>query len=238
MNSLTNYFIPQWISIAFLIVIPLPFILIASFVKKEAKKVSQPNTYPIVITFFILYFTYIALASYFGWFNQVFFPPKVLLFTTFPFAFLLFVVVSKTKVFNTILENTTLESLVKLHIFRLIGVFFILLAVHNALPKPFAFIAGIGDMLTAISSILVAQAIKNKKIYAKKLTFCWNIFGTVDILFTAIAANVLTKISIDTGAMGVDALAVFPFCIIPAFAPPMILFLHWATFKKLKSFSA
>lgn len=238
MNSLTNYFVPQWISIAFLIVIPLPFILVALFVKKETKKTPQAKAYPIVISFFILYFIYIAFASYIGWFNQVFFPPKVLLFTTFPFGFLLFIVVSKTKVFNTILENTTLESLVKLHIFRLIGVFFILLAIHNALPKPFAFIAGIGDMLTALSSIFIVKAIQNKKSYAKKLTFYWNIFGTVDILFTAIAANVLTKISIDTGAMGVDSLAVFPFCVIPAFAPPMILFLHWATFKKLKSFSA
>jgi hypothetical protein len=59
---------------------------------------------------------------------------------------------------------------VKLHIFRVIGVFFILLAIHQALPKPFAFIAGLGDVITAISSIFVANAIKNNKSYAKKLT--------------------------------------------------------------------
>ncbi len=162
--------------------------------------------------------------------------PKVLLFTTFPFAFLLFFVVLNTEIYKTIVENTAIENLVKLHIFRLIGVFFVLLALHNALPKPFAFIAGIGDMLTAISSIFVARAIERKKSYAKKLVYYWNIFGTVDILFTAIAANVLTKVSIDTGAMGVDTLAFFPFCIIPAFAPPTILFLHWAIFKKIKNF--
>jgi hypothetical protein len=37
--------------------------------------------------------------------------------------------------------------------------------------------------------------------------------------------------------MGVDTLATFPFCIIPAFAPPIILFLHLAIFRKLKKFS-
>jgi hypothetical protein len=37
--------------------------------------------------------------------------------------------------------------------------------------------------------------------------------------------------------MGVDTLAMFPFCIIPAFAPPIILFLHWTIFKKLQHFS-
>ena len=234
MNALTQYFIPQWISIAFLLAIPLPFILIALFVSKEAKKNNLKLAFPVVVTFFILYLAYVIFASFNGWFTQVLFPPKVLLFTTFPFAFLLFGVVLNTKIYKKILENAALESLVKLHIFRLIGVFFVLLALHDALPKPFAFIAGIGDVLTAISSIFVANAIKNKKSYAKKLTYYWNIFGTLDILFTAIAANVLTKISIDTGAMGVDSLAFFPFCIIPAFAPPTILFLHWAIFKKLQ----
>jgi DNA-binding transcriptional MocR family regulator len=58
--------------------------------------------------------------------------------------------------------------------------------------------------------------------------------GATQALFTAIAANVLTKISIETGSMGVDSLAMFPFCIIPAFAPPTILLLHWAIFQKMK----
>lgn len=238
MNPLTQYFVPQWIAVAFLIVIPLPFVLITLFTRKETNKFQHDQkAYLNVMVFFMLYLGYISFASYSGWFNQVSLPPKVLLLTTFPFALFLFVVILRTKVYHAILENATLESLVQLHVFRVIGIFFILLAMHNTLPKPFAFIAGIGDMLTAISSIFVANAIKNKKSYAKKLAYYWNIVGTIDILFTAIAANVLTKLSIDTGIMGVDTLAMFPFCIIPAFAPPAILFLHWSIFKKLKLFS-
>jgi uncharacterized membrane protein (DUF485 family) len=237
MNALTTYFVPQWISMAFLVAIPLPFILIILFIRHEAKKIHQKWAYPAVIAFFVLYLSYITLASYNGWFNQVTLPPKVLLLTTFPYAFLLFGVLLRTTTYKAIVAQTALESLVELHLFRLIGVFFVLLALQDALPKPFAFIAGIGDMLTAISSVFVAKAIRDKKSYAKQLTYFWNIFGTIDILFTAIAANVLTKISMDTGAMGVDTLAVFPFCIIPAFAPPTILFLHWTIFKKLKNFS-
>jgi len=233
---LTNYIVPNWISIAFLISIPLPFILIALFVRLEGKKIQNKIVFPAVVLFFAIYLSYISLASLNGWFNQVLFPPKVLLLTTFPYGFFLFLIILNTKTYKSILENTPIENIIKLHVFRLIGVFFILLAVHNTLPKPFAFIAGIGDILTALSSIFVVRAIKNKKSFAKKLIYFWNIFGTIDILFTAIAANVLTKISIDTGAMGVDTLAVFPFCIIPAFAPPTILFLHWAIFTKLKSF--
>lgn len=237
MNTLTQYPIPQWISVAFLIAIPLPFILIVAFIRAEVKKTAYKLAYPISILFFALYLSYIALASCTGLFNEVSLPPKVLLLTTFPFAFLLFAIVLNTKTYKNIRQNSALENLVALHIFRVIGVFFVLLAVHHALPKPFAFVAGIGDMLTAASSLFVVKAIRDQKSYAKRLTYWWNIFGTVDILFTAIAANVLTKMSIDNGSMGVDTLAMFPFCIIPAFAPPIILFLHWTIFKKLQQFS-
>ncbi len=238
MNPFIQYFVPQWLSITFLLVIPLPFILIVLFVRKEAKKGQNKLALHVVISFFALYLCYIIIASANGWFKAVSFPPKVLLFTTFPYIFLLFGVILRTKTYKNIVNNAPLQSIVNLHVFRIIGVFFILLAAYNALPKSFAYIAGFGDMLTAISSVFVAKAIENKKAYAKKLTFYWNIFGTVDILFTAVAANVLTKISIDTGSMGVDTLAVFPFCIIPAFAPPTILLLHWAIFKKLRQFSS
>lgn len=235
MNNLTQYFVPEWISMAFLAAVPLPFILILLFVKREGQKIQNPMAFPMVMVFFILYLTYITIASHKGWFDVVSFPPRVLLLTTFPYAFLLFGVIMNTKTYQKMMEKVAVENLIKLHIFRLIGVFFVLLAFHDALPKPFAYIAGFGDMFTAISSVFVAKAIQNKKSYAKKIAFYWNVFGTIDILFTAIAANVLTKISIDSGVMGVDTLAFFPFCIIPAFAPPTILFLHWAIHKKLRA---
>ncbi len=238
MDTLTHYYVPQWIAMAFMIAIPFPFILLVLFIRKAAKETPYKLAYPMVAAFLVLYLAYSTIAAFNGWFNQVSLPPKVLLLSTFPFALLLFGVVLHTNAYKAIVAHSPLENLVAIHLFRLLGIFFVLLAVHDALPKPFAFIAGFGDMLTAVSSIFVAKAIKHKKSYAKTLTWCWNIFGTIDILFTAIAANVLTKLSMDNGVMGVDTLAMFPFCIIPAFAPPAILFLHWAVFKKLKQFSA
>jgi hypothetical protein len=230
---LQQYIIPAWLSNAFLIAIPLPFFLIILWIRKESLRRNN-KLWIATAVFFAAYVAYISLASYNGWFAAVSLPPRVLLLTTFPYAFFLFVIVYRIKGYKALFETTALHLLVGLHIFRLIGVFFILLALQDALPKPFAFIAGIGDMVTALSSILVAAAIRKKKSYAPKLTLYWNIFGTIDILFTAIAANVITKLSIDNGTMGVDSLAAFPFCIIPAFAPPTILFLHWLIFKQLK----
>ncbi len=235
MNTLVQYPLPEWLSILFLIAIPLPFLLILSFIKKQRVKGSNDFAFYAVGLFFLLYLAYISFASFKGWFNVVSFPPRVLILSTFPYGFLLFGFVMNTRTFKNIIENSALENLVKLHLFRVVGVFFILLAFYDALPKPFALLAGFGDVITAISSVFVAKAISNKKPYAQKLVTFWNIFGTIDILFTAIAANILTKISIDTGVMGVDALAKFPFYIIPAFAPPTILLMHWVIFKKIKT---
>ncbi|MFZ1790963.1 MAG: hypothetical protein WAT92_21750, partial [Saprospiraceae bacterium] len=123
---MTQYFVPEWISMAFLATIPLPFILILLFVKREGQKIQNPMAFPMVIVFFILYLTYITIASHKGWFDVVSFPPRVLLLTTFPYAFLLFGVIMNTKTYQKMMEKVAVENLIKLHIFRLIGVFFVL----------------------------------------------------------------------------------------------------------------
>ncbi|NJN34210.1 MAG: hypothetical protein HC817_08150 [Saprospiraceae bacterium] len=209
---------------------PVAVISVALWLKK-CRCGQAKSTFFTVFGFFILYLGYATWCSFTGLFSAVSLPPSVLLYTTFPLALLLFGVVINLESYKMLLEKAALSDLVRVHIFRLIGVFFVILAFHNALPKSFALIAGLGDMITAITSLFVAKAIENKKSYARKLTYVWNTFGLIDIIFTAVMANVLTKISIDTGAMGVDSLAQFPFFFIPAFAPPTIIFLHVTILK-------
>jgi hypothetical protein len=190
-----------------------------------------------VIFFFSCYFFYVFIAGKNGLFHEASLPPKILLFTTFPYALFLFGIVDKLSIVKQIFEKSSISNLVGLHIFRLIGSTFIILAFYDSLPKSFAFIAGFGDVITAITSIFVVNAIKKQKLYAKNLILVWNTFGLIDIITTAVLANVFTKISIDSGIMGVDTLAKFPFSLIPAFAPPTIIFLHVLIYRKLKNFS-
>ncbi len=234
MHTLNQPELPQWLAILFLMAIPIPVFLMAKLAKKGAPAHLKQKVFYTVIGFFILYFLYVIVASLNGVFDKVFFPPIILLFTTFPLKIFLFAIVMNLAIYKLILNNLAIEDIVKVHIFRLIGVFFLIFAFHKVLPLFFAIVAGLGDVITAITSIYVAKCLKNKTHNAKKLTFIWNTFGLVDIVFTAVSAIVLTKISIDTGAMGVDTLAFFPYCLIPAFAPPTIIFLHVAIYKKLK----
>jgi hypothetical protein len=235
MNPLAQYPVQAWVAPLFLAVIFVPAIMIARLAREGTPPAHRQGVFSAIVGFFALYFGYVAFASLNGWFDRVFLPPVVLLYCTVPLATFLFTVVINLGMYKTILGNLKLESLVKVHLFRLIGAFFVILAYQDALPKFFALIAGFGDMLTAATSILVARAIASQKPYAKRVALIWNTFGLIDILFTAITAIVLTKISIDTGAMGVDTLAQFPFCFIPAFAPPTIIFLHVSIFKKISS---
>jgi hypothetical protein len=159
-------------------------------------------------------------------------PPKIVLTTTLPFA-LFITVIYFTPICKRANAELTLVSLVSIHIFRLIGSTFIILFLYDLLPKPFALFAGIGDLVTAISSLFVASAIKKGKGYARPLTYGWNTFGLLDIMGTSALAIIFTKISIDQGVQGVEFLAQFPFCFIPAFAPPTIIFLHLLVYRKL-----
>lgn len=222
--------LPVYISILFL----LAFVFPVTMVARLARKAKIRKGFQIVLGFYLFYLTVVAIASFQGFFDDIMLPPKIVLTTTLPLAILV------TILFNTVIckrANSILDlkDLVRIHIFRLIGSFFIILFLYDLLPPVFALIAGVGDVLTALASIWVVRAIEQGKSYALQLTFVWNTFGLLDILATSAMAILFTKFSIDTGSQGVEFLAEFPFCFIPAFAPATIIFLHLLVFRKLSS---
>lgn len=222
--------VPIFLSIAFLLAFAFPVFMVAQLAKKGGIK----NGFWIVLVFYIAYLSLVAIASHNGFFDDVMLPPKIVLTTTLPLAIFVTIIYT-TKVCKKANATLSLEDLVKIHIFRLIGSTFIILFLYDLLPTAFALFAGIGDLLTAISSVFVANAIRTKKSYARRLTYIWNTFGLADILITSVLAIIFTKISIDNNVPGVEFLAQFPFCFIPAFAPPTIIFLHLLVFRKLFS---
>jgi hypothetical protein len=237
MDILTNA-VPQWVSILFLAAILVPVFMIANVARQGAinanlEKEKARNIYRAILLFYGLYFSYVSLTCFTGFFKENTLPPKILFYTAFPMLVFFLLVISNLKIYKTILQHVTLQSLVGVHLFRLIGVFFLITNAYGAIPAKFAYIAGIGDIATALTSILVVKAITNKKNYAKPLTIVWNIFGILDIVSVLVTAISSTKLSIETGTQGISEIANFPFCLIPAFAPATIIFLHISIFRKL-----
>ncbi len=221
--------LPIIFSIVFLLAFIFPIFMFA----RLAQKGGVENGIIKVASFYIVYLIGVSIASFNGVFDAIWLPPKIIVLTMIPLVIFLTGVIFYMKFCKEANKQLKLDDLVKIHIFRLIGSFFLIFLFYELIPKPLGLIAGIGDLITAISSIFVAKSIRNKKSYARKLTLTWNTFGLVDIIATSASAIILTKISIDTGSQGVEFLAQFPFCFIPAFAPATIIFLHLLTYRKI-----
>lgn len=238
MNILTTS-VPVWVSISFILAFSVLFFMIANTAKTAALTAGfapqkASNIWKTIIAFCFIYIIYVSLMSFTGIFQVNTLPPRILLFTAIPLLIFYFGVVFRSEIYWTLLENAQLESLIRIHIFRFVGVFFIIAYVYGALPKTFALVGGIGDIFAAFTAIFVANAIENKKTYAPKLALIWNIIGFWDIVSVIVSAIIATKYAIADGTQGVLEMANFPFCWIAAFAPATIVFLHIGIFKKLK----
>jgi len=110
---------------------------------------------------------------------------------------------------------------------------------YNLLPTGFAIRAGLGDIITAISAICVTHYVFKKKTLSIRWAYAWNVFGLLDILSVVVSAIfiTITANANPNSSINVLELTKFPFALISAFAPAIIVFLHIITFVKLNSIS-
>lgn len=231
--------IPAWVSILFMVTFPFYILFISRTVKNSgiSTELGEAKTKKIangISIFGFAYLIFYSLLSLTGFLKVNSFPPRIFLVSTIPLILFYVFIVSRTATYKLILKHISLQALVRLHIFRLIGVFFLITYSYGALPRYFAITGGLGDMFAAATAIFVAYCIDKKKPYAFKLTFVWNIVALLDIINVAVSAVVTTRLSLATGSQSVTEIASFPFVWIPALAPATILFLHISIFRKLK----
>lgn len=238
MDVFTNS-VPQWVSLLFLVSILIPIFMLSRVLKQGGITAKLETTFvsKLVIgtfIFFLTYYFYVACMCWSGFFLINTIPPRILLFTTLPLLLFYFVFISRTQVYQTLLNAIPLSALVRLHVFRLVGVFFLIVWRYDALPTYFAFSAGLGDIFAALTAIVVAKCVDKSYKHYKTITVIWNVIGLCDIFNVLFTALYLTKQNLETGSQGVIDITGFPFALIPAFAPATIIFWHIAIFKKLK----
>ncbi len=228
-----NIPVPVYISIAFLIAICFPVYLLAQMASDHVKPKQKRTVFYGIIIFYATYFVVVGGLSLNGFFKENTLPPKIIKVSTLPLLLFLIGFVFNTGFYRQLLKSIPIDKLIYIHRFRFIGGVFIVLMLFGHLPPVFAWIAGTGDLITASSSFWVSRAIRHKTKHTKAIALIWNTFGFLDILATSFTAIYSTKVSIETGALGVEVLATFPFCFIPAFAPATIIFLHLSIYRKL-----
>jgi hypothetical protein len=218
------------------------FIYSITFIANPAKQAALNAGMPLsaarniqlgIVGFYILYLAYVSIFSLKGIFAINTLPPRIFVLATLPLAIILFVIVGNTGLFKKLLRSVTLESLIRLHTFRILGVFFIILYFYHLLPAGMAFAAGLGDILTAVLAIPVANRVAKKKPGSITAVYAWNILGMLDIVNVLVIAVVNAMKSMNNPGPGEFEMTIFPFVWFPAFAPATILFLHIAVFRKL-----
>lgn len=192
-----------------------------------------------IFGFYILYLAYTSILSLNGVFYTIALLPKVMVFTSIPLIIILFVIVGNTGLFKQLLRSIKLESLIALHVFRVLGVFFLLLYFYHLLPGNLAFSAGMGDIITAILALPVARMVSKGKPGSLKVASAWNILGALDIVTLLVIVAISSKNAIATTVDRKDMeMTMFPFVWFPAFAPATILFLHATIFRKIQQIRA
>lgn len=229
---------PIWAIVLFILSFFCSLGFIASFAKKAAVNAGMPLGKAKKIQygtfgFYVAYLAYISILSISGVFDNNAIPPSVMIFGAIPLMVLLFGIIGNSKLFKKLLRYITLEDLIKMHLFRLVGVFFIILYSYHQLPREFAFSAGIGDLITALSAFPVAWMVLKGKSWSIPTVYAWNIFGILDILTLLVIAALDVKHDIVTGGHSQLEMTIFPFVWFPAYAPVTILFLHTMIFRKL-----
>ncbi|WP_426669849.1 hypothetical protein ACPPVU_01145 [Mucilaginibacter sp. McL0603] len=231
--------IPVWIIVLFIASFLYSLFLIANPAKEAALNAGitsekARNIQFGIVGFYIIYLAYVSIFALKGAFYIFSLPPKIMVYAAIPLTIILFAIVGNTKLFKNLLRSITLESLITMHIFRLLGVFFIIIYCYHLLPADLAFSAGMGDIITALLAFPVAKMAAKGKSWRIKAVYAWNIFGILDILVLLVIVAITTRNSIITGERGDLEMTIFPFVWFPAFAPATILFLHTAIFRKLQ----
>lgn len=138
--------------------------------------------------------------------------------------------------FRQAAAETGLTQLIGLHVWRLGGFLFLLLAAQDRLGSPFAPVAAIGDIITGtFAAVIVVSTIHGRRVRTGAIRL-WNAFGLVDLA----AAVALAFLSIPGAPFQLffdvpadNAFAALPWLLVPAAIVPALFFVHLAIFAKL-----
>lgn len=131
--------------------------------------------------------------------------------------------------FRTWCMTVELRALVLFHITRFVGIYFLILYSRGRLPYDFAVPGGWGDIVVAVSAVLIAVYVKPEDKFGWSVYLLWNVLGFADILFVVFTA---TRLALsDPGSMA--ELLGFPLSLLPTFVVPIIIFTHIVIFARL-----
>jgi hypothetical protein len=140
--------------------------------------------------------------------------------------------------FRNALLSVPLAGLTGINIFRIGGIFFLILHVQGRLAAPFAISAGWGDIITGLAAIpLAVMAAWRGNLPRGPLTV-WNAFGTLDLIAAIVLGGLSaegTPFRVFSVAPGSTAMGTLPWAMVPALLVPLYLMTHLTIAARLRS---
>ena len=131
-----------------------------------------------------------------------------------------------------------MQTLVGLNIARVLGGFFLLLALADRLGGPFSLSAGWGDVITGLFAVPVMRLAISAPTAANGKIALWNAFGTLDLI-AAVALGVVSAngspLQLIHAGAGSATVLLLPWSLIPTVLVPFYLITHGIVFAQLRA---
>lgn len=138
--------------------------------------------------------------------------------------------------FRYALLSVPLGALVGINVFRIGGVFFLLLFADGRLSAPFAPSAGWGDIITGIAAVPIAAIAASHRHVPRGILAAWNAFGALDLVVAVTLAFLSapgTPFRVFMGP-GTAAMTTLPWILVATFLVPLYLLTHFTIAARLR----
>jgi hypothetical protein len=224
--------VPHYISILFVLT---TFATLYLFIKAMQKSYPKKVFFVVIVSLFWLVLqTILAVNNVYNTHTDVL-PPKIFIFGILPIlVWMLYLFYSKKgKVF---IDNLPQQNLVLISVVRIpVEIILYLLFVYKTIPEIMTFEGRNFDILAGITALFVYYFGFIKKNISKKVVFIWHFISLGLLLNIIIHAILSTPTPFQQFGFSQPNIAIlhFPFCWLPTFIVPVVLFSHLICIKQL-----
>jgi hypothetical protein len=129
--------------------------------------------------------------------------------------------------FRAYVNSISLQLITAAHLWRFVGIGFIIAYYLGKLPPQFGIPEGVGDIIAAVFALPLTRALYRGR-PVRKAFIAWNVYGLVDLV-SAITVGVLYSqgsFGILRSGVSTAMMTTFPISLIPTFFVPFFILLH------------
>jgi hypothetical protein len=189
----------------------------------------------------VLWLGVVDLSSWAGWFVTEAGQPPLALLTAVILPVNLFAgAYLSLEPFRRFVRNGDPPLLTTVQSWRILGGVFLVLLSFGLLPAAFALPAGLGDVAIGVTAPFIARALEGPNRFRfSRLFVVWQLLGVLDLVVAVgVGASTRAFPQIAGGSANAELMVVMsqlPLSLIPAFAVPLFVILHFASLAQLRA---